>query len=240
MCNRIKSAKQIRYAKTVYWDLINSNMNKRDVQEGCANGLYRVCTHSSHTDDENMNVLQLIMSLVNVYETGFVLRSLMAWGKKLLLSLSVFAIVLLKRLPDGSKQKRRLLGWVESLRILAVLLCSVWGRCPAERGEQTLRCAQLSARLSVELCSPDLMSYHTTLRCTESVHFLWPPSRKFSGLLVRPWISSAVADGTVFGLAFLTWVWMCVVHVRSAEIFTPRYLKLLTLFTGGPTDHKRV
>ncbi len=48
-------------------------MNKRDVQEGCANGLYRVCTHSSNTDDENMDVLQLIMSLVSVYETGFVL-----------------------------------------------------------------------------------------------------------------------------------------------------------------------
>ncbi len=29
----------------------------------------------------------------------------MAWGKKLLLSLSVFAIMLLKRLPDGSKMK---------------------------------------------------------------------------------------------------------------------------------------
>ncbi len=47
-------------------------------------------------------------------------------------------------------------------------------RYPAEKGEQTLRCAQLSARLSVELCSPDLISYHITLR------------------------SSAVADGTVF------------------------------------------
>ncbi len=52
MCNRIKSAKQIRCAKTVYWDLINSNMN-RDVQEGCANGLYWVCTCSSNTDDGN-------------------------------------------------------------------------------------------------------------------------------------------------------------------------------------------
>ncbi len=62
-------------------------------------------------DDENMNVLQFIkLSLVNVYETEFVLRSLMAWGKKLLLSLSVFAIMLLKRLPDGSKQKRWLPG----------------------------------------------------------------------------------------------------------------------------------
>ncbi len=46
----------------------------------------------------------------------------MAWGKKLLLSLSVFAIMLLKRLPDGSKKKRRLPGWFESLMILAALL----------------------------------------------------------------------------------------------------------------------
>jgi len=30
---------------------------------------------------------------------------------------------------------------------LQLCFCSVWGRCPAERGEQTLRCAQLSARL---------------------------------------------------------------------------------------------
>ncbi len=64
--------------KTVYWDLINSNMN-RDVQDGCANGLYWVCTHSSNTDDENMNVFAVNkLSLVNVYETEFVLRSLMA------------------------------------------------------------------------------------------------------------------------------------------------------------------
>ncbi len=31
-------------------DLINSNMN-RDVQEECANRLYRVYTHSSDADD---------------------------------------------------------------------------------------------------------------------------------------------------------------------------------------------
>ncbi len=50
-----------------------------------------------------------------------------------------------QRLPNGSKIKRRLPGWFESLIIFTALLCSVWGRCPAERGEQTLRCAQLSA-----------------------------------------------------------------------------------------------
>ncbi len=27
----------------------------------------------------------------------------------------------------------------------------------------------------------------------------------------------------------LTWVWMCVVHVRSSEMFTPRYLKILEI-----------
>ncbi len=31
-------------------DLINNNIS-RDVQEECANGLYRVYTHSSNTDD---------------------------------------------------------------------------------------------------------------------------------------------------------------------------------------------
>ncbi len=49
------------------------------------NGLYWVCTHSGNMDDENMNVfffffffLQIIMSLVKVYGTEFVFRSLMA------------------------------------------------------------------------------------------------------------------------------------------------------------------
>ncbi len=53
------------------------------------------------------------------------------------------------------------------------------------------------------LCSPDWSRFHTTLRCTESIHFLWPLNRKFPGLLVRSWISSAVADATVF--AWLSW-----------------------------------
>ncbi len=52
--------------KTVYLDLINSNMN-RDVQEECANGLYRVYTCSSNTDDENNECFAVNkLSLVNV------------------------------------------------------------------------------------------------------------------------------------------------------------------------------
>ncbi len=46
------------------------------------------------------------MMLCRCYETEFEFRSLMAWGKKLLLSLSIFAIMLLKRLPDGSEMKK--------------------------------------------------------------------------------------------------------------------------------------
>ncbi len=44
MCNELKRAIQ----STV--DLININIT-RDVQEECANRLYRVCTHSSNADD---------------------------------------------------------------------------------------------------------------------------------------------------------------------------------------------
>ncbi len=41
---------EIKYAIHYTVDLINSNMN-RDVQEECANRLYRVYTHSSNMDD---------------------------------------------------------------------------------------------------------------------------------------------------------------------------------------------
>ncbi len=77
MCNELKCAIQ----STV--DLINININ-RDVQEECANRLYRVGTHSSNADDGEWWVfflffLQLIkLSPVDCYETEF--RSLMAWG----------------------------------------------------------------------------------------------------------------------------------------------------------------
>ncbi len=57
MCIKVKY--EIKY--TVY--LINNNIN-RDVQEECANGLYRVYTHSSNTDDivRIVNILQFPVS----------------------------------------------------------------------------------------------------------------------------------------------------------------------------------
>ncbi len=108
-----------------------------------------------------------------------------------------------------------------------------------QRGEgRTQRCAQLRARLSAELCSPVLWRYYTTLRCTESIHFLWPLNRKFSGLLVRPWISSAVADGTVF--AWLSWlVFECVQSKSGPRRCLHRGTWSCSPSPQGPADHKR-
>ncbi len=41
--------------KNSIWDLINSNINKRDERD-VQTGLYLECKHSSNTDDENMNM----------------------------------------------------------------------------------------------------------------------------------------------------------------------------------------
>ncbi len=77
----------------------------------------------------------------------------MAVGKKLLLSLSVFAIRQRKRLPDGSLVKDSYQGDLSLWWFCQLCLCIVWCRCPAERGEPTQRYAQLSAQLSARLCS---------------------------------------------------------------------------------------
>ncbi len=138
--------------------------------------------------------------------------SLIAWGKKLLLSLSVF-------LPSCSGSAYQMaVNWRDGYQgdlspwwFWQLCFCSVWGRCPAERGEQTLRCAQLSAQ----------------------VHFLWPLNRKFSGLLVRPWISSAVADFPGFLNLSLN---VC------SQVLGGVYTEVLEAahpLHRGPTDHKR-
>ncbi len=101
------------------------------------------------------------------------------------------------------------------------------------------RCTQLSAQFSGGLCSPDWRCFHTTLRCTESKHFLWPLNINFWRIaretLEFPQLSQMVQSLP----GFLNLCLNCVVQVRSSEMFTPRYLKLLTLFHRGPTDHKR-
>ncbi len=62
--------------KNSIWDLINSNINRRDERD-VQMGLYLECKHSSNTDDENMSVF-IYLYFFYIYETEFVLRSLMA------------------------------------------------------------------------------------------------------------------------------------------------------------------
>ncbi len=150
------------------------------------------------------------------YETEFEFRSLMAWGKKLLLSLSVFAIMLRKRLPDG-KMKRRLPGWFESLMISTALLL------------QRLR--EMSCREG--RADPEM---HSAKRTT------LPSQYTFYG----PWIESfqdcwwdpefPQLSQMVQSLPGLyTPVFECVYSKSGpVKMFTPRYLKLLTLSTGVP------
>ncbi len=47
--------------KNSIWDLINNNINERDVQTG----LYWECKHSSNTDDENMNVFFFLLAYLS-------------------------------------------------------------------------------------------------------------------------------------------------------------------------------
>ncbi len=73
MQKQVRCAKTSKMCKNSIWDLINSNINKRD-ERVVQTGLYWECKHSSNTDDENMNVFLFFC----IYETEFVLRSLMA------------------------------------------------------------------------------------------------------------------------------------------------------------------
>ncbi len=56
MCKTIGCAKNNRMCnkKTVYWDLINSDMNRRDVQTG-----YSGYVHKKKTGDESMDVFSV-------------------------------------------------------------------------------------------------------------------------------------------------------------------------------------
>ncbi len=63
--------------KNSIWDLINSNINKRDERD-VQTGLYWECKHSSNTDDENMNMSVFFFIYIYIYETEFEFRSLMA------------------------------------------------------------------------------------------------------------------------------------------------------------------
>ncbi len=86
----------------------------------------QMCKWANDTDSYEVESNECVISDYKVSQMmlrGWVeFRSLMALGKKLLLSLAVFAIRLRKRLPDGSIVKRQFPGWFVSLMILTALL----------------------------------------------------------------------------------------------------------------------
>ncbi len=122
---------------------------------------------------------------------------------------------------------------------LQLCFCSVWGRCPAERGGQTQRCAQLSARLSAELCSPDLWRYCTTLRCTESIHFYGPWIESFQDCWWDPEFPQL--SQMVQSLPGFLDLCLNVVQSKSGprRCLQPRVLEAAHPLHRGPADHKR-
>ncbi len=147
----------------------------------------------------------------------------MAWGKKLLLSLSVFAI----RQRSGSayqmaaKWKDSYQGDLSLWWFWQLCFCSVWGRCPAERGEQTLRCAQLSAQLSARqytFYGPWIESFQDCW---------WDPEFPQLSHMVQPLPS------------FLN---LCLNVCSPSQVLGDVYTEVLEAAYSlhrGPTDHKR-
>ncbi len=123
---------------------------------------------------------------------------------------------------------------------LLLCFCSVWGRCPAERGEQTLRCTQLSAQLAAELCSPDLCGYHTTLRCTHESQYTFygPWIESFQDCWWDPefpQLSQMVQSLPGFLDLSLN---MCSPSQVLGDVYT-EVLEAAHPLHKGPTDHKR-
>ncbi len=164
----------------------------------------------------------------------------MAVGKKLLLSLSVFAIRQRKALTRWQpSEKDSYQGDLSLWWFCQLCLCIVWCRCPAERGEPTQRYAQLSAQLSARLCSLGWSCFHTTLRCTETKHFLWSLHRKFSGLLCETLNFLSCRRWYSLCLAFLD---LCLDVCSPSQVLGDVYAEVLEAANSlhrGPTDHKR-
>ncbi len=165
MCNELKCAIQ----STV--DLININIT-RDVQDECANRLYRVCTHSSNVDDGEWWVLQLIkLSPVDVRRL-----SSGAWWPEGRSSSSVSqflpsrfwsACQMAVRWKDGYR------GDLSPWLFLQLCFCSVWGRCPAEgRADPEIRSAKRTTLQSfaVLFCGVTVPHCDALSQYTNTIH----------------------------------------------------------------------
>ncbi len=130
-------------------------------------------------------------------------------------------------------------GDLSSWWFLQLCFCSVWGRCPAERGEQTLRCAQLSAQLSVGLCSPDWRRFISHLDALFQYNFYGPWLESFQDCWWDPefpWLSQMVQSLP----GFLN---LCLNVCSPSQVLGDVYTEVLEAahpLHRGPTDHKNV
>ncbi len=169
-------------------------------------------------------------------KTEFVLRSLMAWGMKLLLSLSVFC----HHAPEALARWQ----WTEKMVTVVIWVFEDFSS-PAfaafevdvlpEREEQTLRCAQLSAWLSVELCSPDLMSTIPHWDALSQYTFYGPWVESFQDCWWDPEFPQLVQSLPGFLNLSLNVCSPCQV---LGDVYT-KVLEATHPLHRGPTDHKR-
>ncbi len=117
-------------------------MCKRNVQTGCTGYVHIAAMRMIENDG-------CFLQLIKLSPVDVMRLSLGAWWPEDRSSSSVSQFLpsrFWSALPDGSRVKR----WVTGVIWVLDYFCSsafaaYWGRCPAERGGQTLRCAQLSA-----------------------------------------------------------------------------------------------
>ncbi len=114
--------------------------------------------------------------------------------------------------------------------------CSVWGRCPAERGEQTQRCAQLSAQFSARLCSLDWSCFHTTLRCQYTFYGPWIESFQDC------WWDPEFPQLSQMVQSLPGFLNLCLNVCSPSQVLGDVYTEVLEAahpLHRGPTDHKR-
>ncbi len=130
--------------------------------------------------------------------------------------------------------------WASDVTVLrlntGITIITVYrGKPSAERGEQTLRCAQLSPQLSAELCSPNLRSYHTTL---SQYTFYGPWIESFQDC----WWDPAFPQLSHMVQSLPGFLNLCLNVCSPSQVLWDVYTEVLEAahpFHRGPTDHKR-
>ncbi len=172
------------------------------------------------------------------YETGFEFRSLMARAKKLILSLSVFAIMLLHALARWQQNEETVVRVIWVLDYFISSAFAVFEVDVLQRGEsrpemRSAKCTALCGALqSFRLV--DWSRFHTTLRCT------------FYG----PWIESFQDcwwDPEFLQLSQMVQSLPCFLNLNlnvcgPSQVLGDVYTEVLEAthpLHRGPTDHKR-